>query len=375
MGKSLKGKELGTGISQRKDGLYSGRVTDKNGKRVQKYFKKLANCRKWVADTQYEVAHGNALYSENPIFEKWFWYWLENIKSPNIKDSTMVSYISQGKNNILPIIGNMTIQEIKPLHCTNVLTTLANKNRANGFVKQARMIMYACFESAVENAIIQTNPVTKNVKVNGTPSKHKRSLTIQEQKDFLQRMVNCAQYNEFSFILQTGMRIGEVIALTWDDVDFDKKVLHVTKNIETSIKHSQKLGTPKTKSSIRDIPLTDEAIQILKKQRNKNSKLKVINIQYKNNIFLNKSGNISPRATYRRTIKIYCEKYNIEPFSTHSLRHTFATRCIEAGMKPKTLQHIMGHSTITTTMDLYVDLLDDERGYEIEKVQKYLNIG
>ena len=126
MGKSLKGKELGTGISQRKDGLYSGRVTDKNGKRVQKYFKKLADCRKWVADTQYEVAHGNALYSENPIFEKWFWYWLENIKSPNIKDSTMVSYISQGKNNILPIIGNMTIQEIKPLHCTNVLTTLAN---------------------------------------------------------------------------------------------------------------------------------------------------------------------------------------------------------------------------------------------------------
>ena len=61
------------------------------------------------------------------------------------------------------------------------------------------------------------------------------------------------------------MRIGEVIALTWDDVDFDKKVLHVTKNIETSIKHSQKLGTPKTKSSIRDISLTDEAIQILKK--------------------------------------------------------------------------------------------------------------
>ena len=80
MGKSLKGKELGIGISQRTDGFYMGRVTDRNGKRISKNFKKLQDCRKWVSDMQFEKEHGNVLRGDNPTVESWFDYWYEKLK-------------------------------------------------------------------------------------------------------------------------------------------------------------------------------------------------------------------------------------------------------------------------------------------------------
>lgn len=102
MGKDLREKELGVGISQRKDGLYTARFTDRNGKRKQQYFKKLQECRNWLADAQFENEHGNVLQGENPTVDAWFDYWIENIKGQTIRDNTKRNYLERYEKNIKP---------------------------------------------------------------------------------------------------------------------------------------------------------------------------------------------------------------------------------------------------------------------------------
>ena len=374
MGKSLKGKELGTGISQLKNGQYTGRVTDKTGKRIQKYFKKLAECKKWVADMQYEIDHGNALYSENPTINVWYNYWFENVKVPNIKESTQYVLNSAWTHYILPIIGEIPIQNIKPMHCLNVLNNMSNNGYCKGTIKRVRTTMHDFFECALENNIVRANPVTRSVRTGGKEPKEIRVLTIQEQKDFLTRIQNTANYNFFALALQTGMRVGELLALTWDDIDFQKREISVNKTVTLSKEGKPQINTPKTENSKRKIPLNEEAIKILENQKIKNNQLKVINIKYKDHVFVNKNGNISSKVSYTRILEIYCKKYNVKKFSMHTLRHTFATRCIEAGLRPKTLQTILGHATLAITMDLYVHVTDEEKENEMLKVQDYLKI-
>ena len=100
MGKDLKGKELGVGICQRKDGLYTARFTGKDGKRRQKYFKKLQECRKWIADAQFEDGHGDINASGDMTVDAWFEYWITEIKAKTVRWSTLSSYKDRYNKNI-----------------------------------------------------------------------------------------------------------------------------------------------------------------------------------------------------------------------------------------------------------------------------------
>lgn len=375
MGKDLRGKELGVGISQRKDGLYSARFTTKNGKRLQKYFPKLQECRNWLADAQFNDEHGNVFNCKNPTVDSWFEYWIENIKGHNIRDNTKRNYIDRYERNISPIIGKMLIKDVKPIHCQSVLLKMAEKY-SNSMIDYCRITMGTMFSSAVENELIEKNPISKSVKCkSGKKPKETRVLTIEEQRKFLESVRNSSNYNQWAFILQTGLRTGEMIGLKWSDIDFENRVLHVKRTMEYRHCFKEwKIGNPKTKNGFRDIPLTEEAIIILKNQKEKLKNLKVISVEFSDQVFLCKDGTPTKNTAYDTKLYYYCDKIGMEHFSMHALRHTFATRCIEAGMKPKTLQMILGHSNIGTTMNLYVHITDDEKSKEIKSVESMLKV-
>lgn len=374
MGKDLKGKELGVGISQRKDGLYTARFTDSHGKRKQQYFHKLQECRKWIADAQFADEHSSANALGDMTVEAWFEYWLNNIKGNNIRASTQRLLKQKFDIHIKPYIGHMLLSEIKPLNCQNVLNQMTENYRIS-YIKGIRACMHNFFEDALENELILRNPVTKAVKRDGLEIKEKRVLTLEEQRVFLEAAQNSSFYNQYAFVLQTGIRSGELTGLKWSDVDFDKKTMRIQRTATYVTPGARwEFGKPKSKSSERNIPLTNEAIRILAYQKDLQKQRNIVSMEFPDLIFSTRNGKPVSTTGYDLAIESLCKKIGIKKFSMHALRHTFATRCIEAGMKPKTLQSILGHSDIGITMNLYVHVTEEERDREMHLIEEGLKL-
>lgn len=370
MGKDLRGKELGRGISQRTDGLYTARFTNRAGKRIQKYFKKLQECRRWLADAEFENEHGNVLFGSMPTVDTWFQYWISDIKGNSIRYNTKRIYELRYYNNISPVIGKMLLPDVLPLHCQHILQNMSCRY-VDSSIKHCRTVMKMLFEDAVENRLITQNPITRSVKsVSLKETRERNALTIEEQKILLDSAKNSIHSNQFAFILQTGLRVGELTGLKWSDVDFEKGIINVSRTmVYIHSKKEWQCGEPKTKNSKRTIPLTKEAVRILKNQKARMKQLKVIPLEYNDFVFLSERGTPITKDSYNSCLRSYCKRKSLPLVSMHLLRHTFATRCIESGMRPKTLQMILGHSNIGITMNLYVHVTENAKEKEIKNVE------
>ena len=375
MGKDLRGKELGVGISQRSDGFYVGRFTTKYGQRKQKLFHKLQECRQWLADSQYQDEHSNLNFPAEMTVKAWFDYWI-SMKKRTVRPNTVRNYTERYEHNIDPVIGKQILSEVKPIQCQMVMNRMADEGYRTSTIYQARITLYNMLDYAYQNDVIMKNPCNGMVKSDiGKPTQKKEALTLEQQKRFVKGIVGNTYEYQYKFLLQTGLRTGELVGLKWSDIDFDNRTLTISRSME--YRHATgewRIGEPKSKSGYRSIPLTDEAIDMLRKQKQKNLEVKVIPMEWSEYVFLCRKGTPVKNSTYDTMLFKQCDKIGIPRFSMHVLRHTFATRCIEGGMKPKTLQTILGHSNIGVTMNLYVHTTEDEKHKEIEKIAASLKV-
>ena len=375
MGKDLRGKEIGDGIYQQPNGTYCARFVDKFGKRRSKRSKKLQEVRQWLADASYIDQHSDRNQATDMIVDAWFDYWIE-MKEKTVRPNTSRNYRERYERNIRCVIGSKLLADVKPIHCQQIFNKMADEGYRSKTIYQTRIALYNMLEFAKENDVIIVNPCKRSLKSDiGQPSVKREALTIENQKKFLTAVVGYSYENQYRFVLQTGLRTGELIGLRWSDIDFENKTMKIERTMEYRYKVGEwRIGPPKSKSGYRTIPLTDEAIRILKNQRAKNSELKVIPIEWSDTVFLCRNGTPVKNSTYDTGLMKYCDRANIPRFSMHILRHTFATRCIEGGMKPKTLQKILGHSNIGITMNLYVHITEDEKLREINLVADALKV-
>lgn len=376
MGKDLRGKEIGEGIYQQPNGTYCARFVDKFGKRKSKRSKKLQEVRQWIADATYIDEHSDIEQPTNMLVDAWFDYWID-IKKKTVRPNTVRNYSERYHQNIQKVIGKKLLSEVKPIHCQKIFTNMAEEGYRTSTIYQTRISLFNMFEFAKENDVIINNPCKKSVKSDmGKPSEKKEALSIEVQKRFLEYAEGQGYENQFRFVLQTGLRTGELVGLKWEDIDFENKTLKVQRSMEYRYSVGVwRVGEPKSKSGYRTIPLTDEAIRILKEQKEKNKKIKVISKEWAEQVFLCRKGEPIKNSTYDTALFKICDKAEIKRFSMHVLRHTFATRCIEGGMMPKTLQKILGHSNIGITMNLYVHITEEEKQREIDLVASALNVG
>jgi Site-specific recombinase XerD len=264
MGKNLKGKECGAGIGQRKDGYYYARFCGKDGKRNEKYFSTLPEAKSWLADAKYEDRHSLIDTSSDITVDKWFTFWVENIIC-DLAPNTIRNYQERYKINIQPVLGEMLITDVKPMHCKAVLNRM-EPIYAGSTIGQAYITMGTMLKSAVMNDVILKHPM------NGVRyRKPKRAvddvkfLTEEEQALFLEAAERSHNYRQYALLLETGLRTGELIGLTWDSINWKKRTLTISKSLE--FRYGQqywRAGPPKTKKSYRTIPLTQRAYEILK---------------------------------------------------------------------------------------------------------------
>lgn len=369
---------LPQGIIKRKDGLLQKRFTIQ-GKRYSVYAHTLDELANKEQSKRLEIASG--LYRPNSTITL-DGYFQEYIKSKqkHTKGSTLYNYKSVYYSHISKNIGKRKLKDLERRECIALQDKL-RETESVSIANRSLLLLATILNSAVTDEILVRN-VAKGIKpikeqsVKATKTIHK-ALSEQEQESFLHELKeNESYYYELiAFMLSTGLRIGEVVALSWKDIDTRANVIHITKTISRDVNGNRIITTPKTATSIRDIPMNPGIKNILAEQKKKyflNCQANGTPIDER--IFSTPYGLIPlPKQINReieRTIKSLNEKgVKIHQITCHALRDTFATRYIEQGGNPQTLKTILGHSSLAMTMDLYSQVMPNTKQEEMNRLQ------
>lgn len=271
-------------------------------------------------------------------------------------------------------LANKKIDTIK----TEELQTYLNspKNLSNSMIEKAHQQLNQAFTIAMNKGYIVQNPMIDVVRPKSNKEdKVVRALTVEEQQSFtnwlLDKPIDEFKYrNVYLLQMYTGLRVGEALALTIHDIDLKNKRLNIHRTLTTDEKGNIIMGNKtKTYSGKRTIPIPDflypfvvEQMQITDKQINNDEKL----------LFKPNNSKYCRRSTINNELKrILKQELNITDISSHSLRHTFGTRCIESGMAPVVVQRLMGHKDITVTLNTYTSVLEQFKERELDKVNQY----
>ena len=307
-------------------------------------------------------------------YKEWLMFWMENYIKPSAKSNTIECYETMIKNHIVPHLGELPLSEVTPMTIQSVMTKLmSKKNEKTEKVLSANTVnllitlVQSSLEVAYQMGLIAeySGDKVKRPKVKEKPI---TCFSLEEQKK-IEVYIRSRQKPRLVGILlclYTGLRIGELMALEWTDVDFEKREMHINKSCtdgkNANGKFCRLVDTPKTETSIRTIPLPKQLIPILKDAKRKNGSRYVVG---------DRDIVIAIRS-YQRTFELLLKRLNIPHRGFHSLRHTFATRALECGMDVKTLSEILGHKSPAITLARYAHSLMDHKREMMNRVGKLL---
>lgn len=383
MAKDLNGKELPKGICQLKDGRYMAQFTF-CGKRYALCERNLKDVKKKLADMRYEVEHGLYAKQDNITASSWFKTWLREYKEPSVKQGTIDVYRNSFKLYLNDSIGNRKLKDIRPEHIQTIYNDLHDKSYSKSTIEVASIVLSGMFKQAIKNRIIRENPVPLASLPRYFEVKEPKVMSVIQQKTFTDYADSSHLKELFITALGTGMRSGELRGLEWKNVDFDRKKIYIRRTL-LYLNKDYVLGEPKTKSSRRDVPMLDSICTLLKEHKENQDKIKrQLGDQWKPKegfedlAFTSETGYPINRDVLRQEMNRIIQAINkdgifFDHFTPHSLRHTMATRCLEKSMTPKVLQTILGHSKLSTTMDLYVHVMPDTKDKEIQCISDYFN--
>lgn len=306
---------------------------------------------------------GMTSLNENMRFCDMAEWFIDNYAKNELKEITAYNYESQIKNHLLPELGNIKLKDFTPAKITAFFKTRAY---APATCRKVYVILQSIFARAVEQGFIKETPCTKAVILPKAkqPKEKKPFLNEHQAKDLLKMVENSTQFNRIiKVLLYTGMRSGECLALRWQDIDFENKTIHI-ENTLTDVGGKHWLQPPKTKTSNRYIALSDTLAKLFLEQKQYNDeKIAKLGNDYKyaEMVFTTDSGNYVDRSGLNTQFRRFVKNTPFDFITLHSLRHCNATLLINSGIDLKIVSELLGHSDVSTTANVYADVLDSAK--------------
>jgi integrase len=381
-------------IRKRSDGTWEARYTtgfDNKGKQIQKsvYGKTRNEVAMKLTLALEKLSTGKYIDPSHMKFSEHLKNWLE-LKRNKIKPNTYDCYEQYIDLHIIPELGGIKLKNLKRKTIQDFYENKLIEGRlkdkgglSSATIMKMHNIIHSALEKAVVDKIIASNP-TKDAELPKSDEKERRVLSLDEQKVFITALAGDRLELAFLIEITTGMRLGEVLALTWDDIYLKEKYLVVRRTLARvkirdgggdGAKYKLVPQEPKTEKGKRLIPIPDALISRIEQHRLNQEKEKVRYkevYEYNNIVFCTQFGTYIQPRNYMRSFYRIVEKAKIPKANVHSLRHTFATRMLEMGESAKVVQELLGHKNITTTLNTYTHVLEQTKVKAISRVNVFL---
>lgn len=359
-----------------------------DGKRIRKQFygKTQKEVKEKLNDFKKQMLLGSVNIDENLSLDQWYYIWLFDYRKKELKPKSFERYEGIYRNYIKNSeLGKIKLEDLRTSHLQRFYNNLMDiDNKPASTIKSLNTRIKPCLEEAERQGYIQKN-YCKLVKLPAdTDTKEIKILTKEEQKKFLDYLNDSPHKILFELALGTGLRLGEILGLKFDDIDFNDGTLTVNRTLQR-VTEIDKDGTrkrkiieqePKTKNSIRTVPIPKNILKNLKKHKINILEQKVLlGSDYKDNdyVICNDFGEPMNNNRPAKLLHSILKKLGIPQMKFHALRHTYATRLFEAGVPPKTVQVLMGHYDISITMDIYTHVMKESQLEAVEKINHIFN--
>lgn len=389
-------------IRQLSDGRWEARITDgylPNGKQHWKTFssKKQSVVIEKLNKFKEQRKKFNSDTAVNYKIKEWLIIWYDTYVKNNVRISTRISYEGILINHLIPNIGHIKLTDLKKTDIEKMYNKLlldGRKDKKGGLsvksIKNIHLVLHKALQEAVEREYIDKNPASiSKVPTMKNLNLEKKEIEIYSKEEQI-KLINIAKNDDIYgtvviFALETGMRKGKILGLKWSDVDFEKRMIIVSKQLSRLKNYDNYITqktiisiqyNTKTSNSTRKVPISKELLKVLKEHYNKQKEYKkVFGESYKNNdmVFCREDGDFLDPDTVLWKYKQLSEKAQVKKCTFHALRHTFATRALESDVSPKVVSSILGHSSVQFTLDTYTHVLNDLKLNEIDKIDAYIN--
>lgn len=354
-----------------------------SGKRQQKWFSGYESekeAEKAIADIISKIYNNNFISPKKITVKEYLEDWLQTYGQEYLAKTTLETYTINIKKHIVPYLGSIKLQDLKPIHIDKFLHKMLREGRVDGkgglakaTVLKIHKILSRALNNALKLQLIEKNPAVY-VEAPRVSNAATDVLTIDQIRELLNLCKGTSMEIPVNLAVGLGLRRGEVLGLQWSDISFQEKTLTVSEVLARTTKDVF-LKEPKTEKSRRTLIVPGDLLQLLKKHRKEQMELKlVLGPEYEDHNLVccrNNGQPINP-STFSYHFKTFLQKNNFPHIRFHDLRHTFATVLMANNVSPKIASSVLGHTNISTTMDLYSHVLTDMKKEVADKISQVI---
>jgi len=359
-------------IYQRKDGLWCGQVS-LEGRRLTKYGKSQKEVRQWIKEMLAKIDGGLTYEGTEITLERFVELWLGG-KELARRPKTVLQYRQITTQHILPTLGKMRLQEIRPAHIKQLYTFKKSEGRGDRTVQLVHTTLYNVFKQAVREGILGRNPV-EAVERPKVEQAEMQTLNEEQARQFLIAAVGSTFEAVYYLALTTGMREGELLGLKWSDLDWNKSVLFVQRQLQQIEGQGYVLVPPKTKAGRRHIKVGSGTLKQLEAHQNRQAVVKAAageRWQENDLIFPTTIGTLLDYKRVTGEFKRILKRAGLPDIRFHDLRHTSISSLLELGMPINTVQRRAGHTKASTTVDIYGHASARSQEDAAEKIEEWI---